>query len=54
MSVAAVVLDHHWIVDVVIGWGYCLAAYALVSFVVGRALGAARSVDPVPFQVRST
>jgi hypothetical protein len=53
MSIAAVILDHHWIVDVVLGWGYCLAAYALVSFVVGRALGAARSVDPIPLQVRS-
>jgi hypothetical protein len=30
MAFAAVYLDHHWIVDVVLGWLTCGAAYALV------------------------
>ncbi len=36
MSVAAVVLDHHWVIDVVLGWLYCVSAYALISAVQAR------------------
>jgi hypothetical protein len=36
MAFAAVYLDHHWVFDVVLGVGYCLAARALVGFVQAR------------------
>jgi len=39
MSMAAVYLDHHWIIDVVAGWAYCAAVYAAVSSFVRRAVG---------------
>ncbi len=41
MSFAAVYLDHHWVIDVVLGWLYCTVAYAIVCRVVaivGRSL----------------
>lgn len=36
MGFSAVYLDHHWIVDIVLGTIYCLAASALVRFVEAR------------------
>ncbi len=52
MAVAAVYLDHHWIVDVVLGWIDCLAAYALVFALVGYAF---RPSSPVgSFSVEPT
>jgi membrane-associated phospholipid phosphatase len=37
MAFAAVYLDHHWIVDVLLGWTYCLVAHLAVRIVVARA-----------------
>jgi hypothetical protein len=48
MSAAAVYLDHHWVVDVVLGWIYCAGAYAAVFFLVRRAM---RAPAPVPVVV---
>jgi hypothetical protein len=45
MSFAAVYLDHHWIVDVVLGWLYCVVAYSGVSVLVAHALRARSDVD---------
>jgi hypothetical protein len=36
MALAAVYLDHHWLVDVILGWIYCLVAYGAVSALVAR------------------
>jgi membrane-associated phospholipid phosphatase len=36
MCFAAVYLDHHWIVDIVLGLVYCVAAWAIVRFVTSR------------------
>jgi hypothetical protein len=36
MCFAAVYLDHHWIVDVVLGLGFCVVSYAGVAAVVAR------------------
>jgi inositol phosphorylceramide synthase catalytic subunit len=36
MGFAAVYLDHHWIVDVVLGMLYCTGAWALIHFVASR------------------
>ena len=36
MCFAAVYLDHHWVVDVVLGILYCLGASALVRLVFRR------------------
>jgi hypothetical protein len=36
MCFAAVYLDHHWIVDVVLGLGFCVASYIGVSAAVAR------------------
>jgi len=36
MSFAAVYLDHHWIIDVLLGYAYCLTARALVRFIEAR------------------
>jgi membrane-associated phospholipid phosphatase len=47
MSFAAVYLDHHWIVDVLLGWLYCGVAYAGVSRVIHPA-------TPAPDAIRST
>ncbi|HEY8086818.1 MAG TPA: phosphatase PAP2 family protein [Polyangiaceae bacterium] len=47
MSFAAVYLDHHWIVDLVLGWLYCGAGYAGVSRLI-------RAATPVPDAVRSS
>lgn len=51
MSAAAVYLDHHWIVDVVLGWGYCLVAYGLVFVLVGRTMRATTAVAPLSLEV---
>jgi hypothetical protein len=53
MSVAAVYLDHHWIVDVVLGWIYCLAAYGAVFVLVGRAMRASLPVGRLSAEARS-
>jgi membrane-associated phospholipid phosphatase len=53
MAVAAVVLDHHWIVDVVLGWLTCLVSYAVVRFAV-RALRAPGAVTAMHPEARST
>lgn len=36
MCFAAVYLDHHWIIDIVLGLVYCLAAWAFVRFMAAR------------------
>ncbi len=36
MAFAAVYLDHHWLIDVVLGIVYCAASYALVAWAVTR------------------
>jgi hypothetical protein len=36
MGFAAVYLDHHWVIDVVLGTFYCVSAIGLVRFVQGR------------------
>jgi hypothetical protein len=48
MSFAAVYLDHHWIVDVLLGWTYCATAYAAVRAVVARAGAASAAPSGVP------
>jgi hypothetical protein len=53
MSAAAVYLDHHWIVDVVLGWIYCSAAYAGVSVLVRRAMRAPAAVGVVAAEAGS-
>jgi hypothetical protein len=47
MAAAAVYLDHHWIVDVVLGWLYCVAAYAFVYMLVGRSMRASPRVGVI-------
>lgn len=37
MAFAAVYLDHHWIVDVILGWLYCVVAYVAVKKLVSLA-----------------
>jgi hypothetical protein len=54
MSTAAVYLDHHWIVDVMLGWLYCVAAYALVFALVGRAMRASTPIGVVSGEARGT
>lgn len=54
MAVAAVYLDHHWIVDVVLGWLYCVAAYAAVFVLVGRAMRASPPVGVISGEARGT
>ncbi len=50
MSFAAVYLDHHWVVDVLLGWLYCGVSYAAVFFTFERAhLG----VLPAPAAVQA-
>jgi hypothetical protein len=51
MSVAAVYLDHHWVVDVVLGYLYFFASSALVRWVQARS--SARSVGELVTQTRS-
>ncbi|MEO7330456.1 MAG: phosphatase PAP2 family protein [Minicystis sp.] len=36
MCFAAVYLDHHWIIDIVVGLVYCVACWALVGFILAR------------------
>lgn len=50
MAFAAVYLDHHWIVDVIVGWALCVAAYAVVSRAVARTAwrGARSRGTPAP------
>jgi hypothetical protein len=54
MALAAVYLDHHWIVDVVLGWIYCVAAYAMVSLLVGYAMRAPHHVGVASAQAGGT
>jgi membrane-associated phospholipid phosphatase len=44
MCVAAVYLDHHWIIDVLLGLAYALGVYALVMTV---ARSRSRALSPV-------
>ena len=44
MCVAAVYLDHHWVIDVVLGLAYCLAVHAVMGLVFRRA----PALEPVP------
>ena len=44
MCVAAVYLDHHWVIDVVLGLAYCLVVHALV----GLAFRRAPAPEPLP------
>jgi hypothetical protein len=48
MCFAAVYLDHHWIVDVVLGLGFCVVSYVAVATVVARRSRGRRtsSLDP--------
>ena len=48
MAVAAVVLDHHWLIDVVLGWLTCLVSYAAVRSAVRavRTPGAVTTMHP--------
>jgi membrane-associated phospholipid phosphatase len=54
MSVAAVYLDHHWIVDVVLGWIDCVTAYAIVFVLVGYATRAPRNIGVVIVEAGAT
>jgi hypothetical protein len=53
MSLAAVCLDHHWIVDVILGWLYCAVAYGGVFALVGRAMPTSVEVGVVAAEARS-
>jgi hypothetical protein len=53
MSVAAVCLDHHWIVDVVLGWLYCVMAYAVVFVLVEHAMRPPRHAGGVSAEAPS-
>jgi membrane-associated phospholipid phosphatase len=49
MCVAAVVLDHHWIVDVLLGLAYTLAVFAATMLVArSRTLAPRRDVPVRP------
>jgi hypothetical protein len=54
MALAAVYLDHHWIVDVVLGWLYCVVAYALVFVLVGRAMRPSPPVHVISGEAQGT
>lgn len=43
MSIAAVYLDHHWVIDVLLGYTYCITSSLLV-----RKLTARRTAPPAP------
>jgi inositol phosphorylceramide synthase catalytic subunit len=46
MGFSAIYLDHHWVIDVVLGMIYCLSAAAGVRFIMARA--ASRALDAEP------
>jgi membrane-associated phospholipid phosphatase len=48
MGFAAVYLDHHWIVDVLLGLVYCVGAVFAVRFVEARTASRARDPAPAP------
>jgi inositol phosphorylceramide synthase catalytic subunit len=48
MSIAAVYLDHHWVIDVMLGYVYCLTASALVRWVQGRRAAPGAPGAPAP------
>jgi hypothetical protein len=46
MGFAALYLDHHWVIDVLLGSFYCVSAAALVRFVEARASGSGEEPTP--------
>jgi inositol phosphorylceramide synthase catalytic subunit len=48
MGFAAIYLDHHWVVDVVLGFLYCVGSMALVRFVESRLRGGSQAPAPAP------
>ncbi len=48
MCFAAVYLDHHWVIDVMLGITYCLAASALMRFVFRRLERSQASAEVAP------
>ena len=48
MCFAAIYLDHHWVLDVVVGIAYTLAGYAAVSWFFARRKRAAQAVSEAP------
>jgi hypothetical protein len=48
MGFAAVYLDHHWIVDVLLGLVYCVGAVFAVRYIEARTASRARAPAPAP------
>jgi membrane-associated phospholipid phosphatase len=51
MAFAAVYLDHHWIIDVLLGFAYAVGAFALIRVIFARILAPDRDAtshaDPI-------
>jgi membrane-associated phospholipid phosphatase len=48
MCCAAVYLDHHWITDLVMGWGYAVAVFYFLRWLIPVEAPAVPAPAPVP------